>query len=116
MTRLFVATESVSITPQKSRISTLLIVPAGYEPVISMVLKIPVCNCCKRESSEPFRQTVGRVCLSETHPARYEVNFSANPVPGFRTISALVTARKHGGLITYFQINRDYHRALYRVN
>jgi hypothetical protein len=27
-----------------------------------------------------------------------------------------ITARKHGGLITYFQINRDYRSALYRIN
>ena len=32
----------------------------------------------------------------------YELQFSSNPVPGFHTISALATARKHGGLITYF--------------
>jgi hypothetical protein len=30
-------------------------------------------------------------------------------------VFARFTARKQGGLVTYFQINRDYRGALYRV-
>ena len=46
----------------------------------------------------------------------YEVTFSEYGEPGFSHVFARFTARKHGGLISYFQMSRDDYGVLYLVN
>ena len=46
----------------------------------------------------------------------YEVTFSEYGEPGFSRVFARFTARKHGGLISYFQMSRDDYGVLYLLN
>ncbi len=45
----------------------------------------------------------------------YEVPFTLYGEPGFSRVFARFIMRKHGGLISYFQMSRDEHGVLYLV-